>query len=100
MKLKMVAGKTYACPSLLGNERVITRGEVFEIPDDKAAFLLDDQYTDASNNPHPYFTQVADDEPVTGSDGPADSQGQGEGEGSGDAPAKPAAKNAGRRRNS
>lgn len=58
-KLKMVAGRTFMCPPLFGAERVITRGEVVDVPDDKAGILLDETYTDMSNNTHHYF--VVDD---------------------------------------
>lgn len=94
MKLKMVAGKTYTCPPIFGNERVIVRGEVVEVPDDKAQILLDDQYTDALNNPHPYFVKVQG-----SADGEDSGEGSGEGDGEEGAPpaAKPAAKSARRR---
>ena len=59
--LKMVAGKTYAVPGIFGN-RMIQRGEVVEVTDEQAKILLEDKYTDALNNEHPYFLEQ--DEPA------------------------------------
>ncbi len=60
-QLKMVAGKTYVAPTLFGSERVITRGEVVEVADDKVGLLLDDFYTDGLGNKHYYFAEVGSD---------------------------------------
>lgn len=67
-KLKMVKGSTYFCVPL-GADKEIKRGDIVDVADPKVAqSMLDDCYTDASNNVHHYFVAVGDDEPV----GPAD----------------------------
>lgn len=54
--LKMVNGKTYACPAIFGPNKVITKNEIVEVPDDKAESLLSASFFDASNNEHFYFS--------------------------------------------
>lgn len=57
--LKMVNGVSYMCPPVFGPERVLLKGEQVEVSDDHAKVLLDDKYTDALNNEHVYFKEVA-----------------------------------------
>lgn len=64
MKLKMVKGKTFMCPPIFGSETVIVPGQEVDVPDDKAQFLLDETFSDPSNNIHHYFEEVVDRAPV------------------------------------
>mgnify|MGYP000538245070 CR=1 FL=1 len=59
-KLKMVAGVTYMCPSILGNDTVVKKGDVIDVPEEKMEVILSDSFLDSANNEHHYFKDVTE----------------------------------------
>lgn len=62
VQLKLVAGKTYACPAF--KEGSIHRGDVVTVEENVAKTLLEDGYYDPSNNFHRYFKKVGQEQSV------------------------------------
>ena len=60
VQLKLVAGKTYACPAF--KEGFIQRGDVVTVDENVAKTLLEDGYYDPSNNFHRYFKKVGEEQ--------------------------------------
>lgn len=65
MKLKMVNGRTYCLPRVLGWEDVVTRGDVIEVDERTGNHLLKASFRDALNNEHFYFEEASEDARVT-----------------------------------
>ncbi len=85
VQLKLVAGKTYACPAF--KEGFIQRGDVVTVDENVAKTLLEDGYYDPSNNFHRYFKKVGQEQPVKADDADAagdEGDGQHGGDGTGD----------------
>ena len=62
VQLKLVAGKTYACPAF--KEGFIQHGDVVTVDENVAKTLLEDGYYDPSNNFHRYFKKVGQEQSV------------------------------------
>lgn len=58
VKVKMVAGKTYSCPSVFGQDDIVSRGDTREVTEEQAKLLLADSFLDALNNEHFYFAEA------------------------------------------
>ncbi len=80
VQLKLVKGKSYACPAIKGG--VIQRGETVTVDEAIAKTLLEDGYHDPSNNFHRYFTKVGVEKAAEADDDSADEDDKDEGKGS------------------
>lgn len=58
--LKLVGGKRYYCAKAKND--VILKGELVTVSPEVADLLLEDVYTDASNNEHPYFVETSEEQ--------------------------------------
>ena len=64
VKVKMVAGKTYVCPSGFGEDNTVRVGDVREVTEAQAEMLVKEGFLDGLNNWHSYFAYVDGEEPV------------------------------------
>lgn len=64
MKVKMVKGRTFCFPRILGWEDVVVPGDVLDVDAETGEYLLESEFLDKMNNAHPYFVEVPESTPA------------------------------------
>lgn len=97
VRIKLVQGATYGCPSFPGENKTLKRGESIVVDRALADILLQDSFTDKAGTERHYFDEVEDD--AAGVEGGEGGEGEGGGEGSDTSRRSAPAKTVQRKRN-